>query len=77
VRLFANMFAGHVLVKVLLSLAWIISLQVCVFSTSVFFLLFLIVCVMGLELFICGLQAFVFTNLASVYLDQGVNFIAH
>ena len=78
VRLFANMFAGHVLVKVLLSLMWTLmhvflaaswALSICI--------AFLILAIFTLELFICCLQAYVFVNLASVYMNQAFEFLKH
>lgn len=78
VRLFANMFAGHVLVKVLLSLCWALLLKIAVLPLILAILLsFLILAILSLELFICFLQAYVFINLASIYLDQVVGFLNH
>jgi F-type H+-transporting ATPase subunit a len=78
VRLFANMFAGHVLVKVLLSLIVTLYLN-CTFiaSAAALIIIFLVFAILILEVFICCLQAYVFINLASVYLAQVVGFIQH
>jgi F0F1-type ATP synthase membrane subunit a len=40
-------------------------------------IIFLISGILCLELFIGALQAYVFVNLASVYLDQSLAFLAH
>lgn len=78
VRLFANMFAGHVLIKVLLSLMWTL-LHVFLAAGWVLALAiaFLILAIFVLELFICCLQAYVFVNLASVYMNQACEFLNH
>lgn len=78
VRLFANMFAGHVLTKVLISLIWALILKISFAPLFLSLLLaLLVIAILGLELFICFLQAYVFVNLASIYLDQAVSFLKH
>ncbi|MDR0296964.1 MAG: F0F1 ATP synthase subunit A [Rickettsia sp.] len=66
-RLAANMMAGHVLLKVMAG--FIVSLMI--------FLKFLpiplIVILIGFEIFIAILQAYIFTILACVYLNDAVN----
>lgn len=76
VRLFANMFAGHLLLKVFYSLAFIIlaggfsfAAALAEVSTSVF--LFFII---ALELLIAVLQAFVLLLLISLYVQEAENF---
>ena len=64
VRLFANMVAGHVLLKVFAG--FILALGV-VFGTLPF--AFSIV-MTGFELFVAGLQAYIFTILVCVYLSE-------
>ncbi len=66
-RLAANMMAGHVLLKVMAG--FIVSLMI--------FLKFLpiplIVILIGFEIFVAILQAYIFTILACVYLNDAVN----
>ncbi|WP_425362931.1 F0F1 ATP synthase subunit A [Candidatus Tisiphia endosymbiont of Hybos culiciformis] len=66
-RLAANMMAGHVLLKVMAG--FIVSLMI--------FLKFLpiplIVVLIGFEIFVAILQAYIFTILACVYLNDAVN----
>lgn len=64
VRLFANMVAGHVLLKVfagfILSLGVVLGTMPFAFS----------VIMTGFELFVAGLQAYIFTILVCVYLSE-------
>jgi len=64
VRLFANMVAGHVLLKVIAG--FIISLGI-IFGGLPF--IFSIVMI-GLELFVAALQAYIFTILVCTYLGD-------
>jgi ATP synthase subunit 6 len=69
-RLFANMFAGHSLVKILMSFAWIFLNSALPFlSFPVFILLILI---FFMEMGIAYLQAYVFNALAGMYLEDAV-----
>lgn len=66
-RLAANMVAGHVLLKVLAG--FIISLPI-------FFKVLpmpLLLCLIGFEFFVAVLQAYIFTILSCVYLNDAVN----
>ena len=72
IRLFANMLAGHALVKILGSFAW------AMFSIGLGSLAALlpwgaIFAVTGLEIVIAGLQAYVFVTLANIYLLDAVH----
>jgi F-type H+-transporting ATPase subunit a len=66
-RLFANMMAGHILLKVILGFAltmgavgWIVPVAAAVALT-------------GFEIFVAGLQAFIFTLLSCLYLNDALN----
>lgn len=72
VRLFANMAAGHILVVITLVTAWIflpsfpVGWMIGVFAVIAGPLVF------GFELFIIGLQAYIFTMLTAVYIDSSM-----
>jgi len=73
IRLFANMMAGHTLLKVIAGFAW--SLMGC---TGVLFLihyvpLLILIPLFGLELGVGLIQAFVFSVLTCIYLNDAVN----
>lgn len=73
IRLFANMVSGHSLLKILASFAWLLlSLKVIL---DVFFLLgwSIISFVSILETLIALLQAYVFTFLVSIYLNDSLH----
>jgi F-type H+-transporting ATPase subunit a len=72
VRLFANMVAGHILVVITLItihafLVWGPGLPVGIFALVLSPLVF------GFELFIIGLQAYIFTMLAAVYISSSIH----
>jgi ATP synthase subunit 6 len=76
VRLFANITAGHILLKTLL-LAFInILFAKNIFIITNFFLFFVIVGIFVLETFISFLQAYVFITLFNIYLSE-VTSISH
>lgn len=71
VRLFVNMVAGHAMMKIFAGF-------VLVLSTTKFFALaalplFLNVVLIGFEFFVCILQAYVFTILSCIYLNDALN----
>nr|ULQ69833.1 ATP synthase F0 subunit 6 [Prionium serratum] len=74
IRLFANMMAGHSLVKILSGFAWTMLLM-----QNLFYFIgdlgpFLIVLALtGLELGVAILQAYVFTILICIYLNDAIN----
>jgi ATP synthase subunit 6 len=73
IRLFANMMAGHTLLKVIAGFAW--SLMGC---TGILFLmhyvpLLILLPLFGLELAVGLIQAFVFSVLTFIYLNDAVN----
>jgi len=73
IRLFANMMAGHALLKIIAGFAW--SLMNC---SSFLFLAYLIpflvlIPLIGLECIVAIIQAFVFTTLCTIYLKDSLN----
>jgi ATP synthase subunit 6 len=67
-RLFANMFAGHSLVKILMSFAWLfLTSAIPLLSVPVFILLLIIFL---MELGIAYLQSYVFGALAAMYFED-------
>jgi len=73
IRLFANMMAGHTLLKVIAGFAW--SLMGC---TGILFLmhyvpLLILLPLFGLELAVGLIQAYVFTILTCIYLNDAIN----
>lgn len=71
VRLFGNMMAGHTMLKIFggfvvgLSAAGLVPLAIAPFALMVAFT--------GLELLIAGLQAYVFTILTCIYLNEAIH----
>jgi ATP synthase subunit 6 len=69
-RLFANMFAGHSLVKILMSFAWLfLTSAIPLLSIPVFALLLVIFL---MELGIAYLQSYVFGALAAMYFEDAI-----
>lgn len=67
VRLFANMMAGHALLKVIVSFAWkLLILGLLIHSVSIALLLILFL----LEFAVAGIQAYVFTMLIILYINE-------
>lgn len=67
-RLFANMFAGHSLVKILMSFAWLfLNSALPILSIPVFVLL---LAIFLMEVGIAYLQSYVFSALSSMYLED-------
>ena len=70
VRLFINLMAGHSLLKVIVGFAWNILLAE-TFKSVVFIVpLLILVLLMGLELGVALIQAYVFITLTSIYLND-------
>lgn len=70
IRLFANIMSGHTLLKILAGFAWILGAQL---GSLLFFVPFIVVLVItGLEIVIAFLQAYVFTVLSSIYLNEAL-----
>jgi ATP synthase subunit 6 len=73
VRLFANMMSGHILLKVIIGFAWLMStssifLYYCHFVPII--ILFLLI---GLEIGVALIQAYIFTTLICIYLNDVLN----
>lgn len=66
-RLFANMVAGHILLKILAGFAVSLGLLFKILPIA------FVSCIVGLEFFIAVLQAYIFTILACVYLNDAIN----
>ena len=67
-RLFANMFAGHSLVKILISFAWLFLTSAFPFFSIPVFALLLII--FFIEVGIAYLQSYVFGALAAMYFED-------
>jgi F-type H+-transporting ATPase subunit a len=66
-RLAANMMAGHVLLKVLVGFVVVMAVFLKPLPIP------LIVVLIGFEIFVAILQAYIFTILSCVYLNDAVN----
>lgn len=74
VRLFANMMAGHTLLKVIVGFAWTMMLSLSgVVSISHVLPLTVLVLLMFLELGVAIIQSYVFTILVCIYLNDSLN----
>merc|ERR1712072_601443 len=73
VRLFANMMAGHSLLKILAGFAWAMLGTGAVGAFGAFITLTVVLAITGLEFGIAFLQAYVFTMLSCMYINDCVN----
>lgn len=73
VRLFANLMAGHTLLKVIIGFSWSMLLVESVISLFHVIPLFVVVILFGLELGVALIQAYVFTILTCIYLNDSIN----
>lgn len=73
VRLFANMMSGHILLKVLIGFAWIMMTKSTFFFLLHFLPLFIVFLLIGLELAVAIIQAYIFTILICIYLNDVIN----
>jgi|TARA_B110000240_G_C13472497_1_gene441609 ATP synthase subunit 6 len=73
VRLFINLMAGHTLLKVIVGFAWSMLLLEDLLAIIHLVPLFLLVILMGLELGVALIQAYVFTILTCIYLNDSIN----
>jgi ATP synthase subunit 6 len=69
IRLFANLMAGHTLLAILANFTFLISQKNIIISLVPFVL---IVAIVGLEAMIAALQAYVFTVLVCIYLNDSI-----
>jgi len=70
IRLFANMTSGHTLLKIVASFAWMMLSAGGLLAVFHIIPLGLLLALIGLELGIAGLQAYVFTLLTCIYLND-------
>jgi len=70
VRLFANMVAGHILLKVVAGFIWSIMSLIGFSSLSHLIIILLFIILVGLEIFVAFIQAFVFTTLICIYINE-------
>lgn len=73
VRLFINLMAGHTLLKVIVGFAWSMLLLEDLTAIVHLIPLLLLVILMGLELGVALIQAYVFTILTCIYLNDSIN----
>jgi len=73
VRLFANLMAGHTLLKVIIGFSWAMLLLESLMSVFHIVPLIVIVLLFGLELGVALIQAYVFTILTCIYLNDSIN----
>ena len=73
VRLFANLMAGHTLLKVIIGFSWSMLLIENFLSFFHIIPLVVLVVLMGLELGVALIQAYVFTILTCIYLNDSIN----
>jgi F-type H+-transporting ATPase subunit a len=73
IRLFANMMSGHILLKILISFIWGILTSNLIHWFWIALPLFIVFVVIGLEITIAFLQAYVFVVLLSIYLNDVIN----
>nr|YP_010726707.1 ATP synthase F0 subunit a [Hypnea pseudomusciformis]WCH57770.1 ATP synthase F0 subunit a [Hypnea pseudomusciformis]WDY85194.1 ATP synthase F0 subunit a [Hypnea pseudomusciformis] len=70
IRLFANMTSGHTLLKIIAGFAWTMLSAGGLLAVFHIIPLGLLLALIGLELAIAGLQAYVFTLLTCIYLND-------
>ncbi len=73
VRLFANLMAGHTLLKVIVGFSWSMLLLEDLLAVFHILPLLILVLLMGLELGVALIQAYVFTILTCIYLNDAIN----
>ncbi len=73
VRLFANMMAGHTLLKVIAGFAWSMLGGGLFIALAHFIPLGLLIILTGLELAVAMIQAYVFTILTCIYINDALS----
>jgi ATP synthase subunit 6 len=73
IRLFANMMSGHTLLKILAGFGWTMASMASIWALAHFIPLIIVFLVTGLEIAIACLQAYVFTVLVSIYLNDVIH----
>lgn len=73
IRLFANMLAGHCLLKILAGFVWTMLTYGGILAILTPFPFVIVIGITGLEVAIAFLQAYVFTILSCMYLNDAIN----
>lgn len=73
IRIFANMMAGHALLKILSGFAWVFLSNMSLLGVAALVVLCVVWAVTVLELLMAFLQSYVFIVLTSIYLNEAVN----
>ena len=73
VRLFANLMAGHTLLKVIVGFSWSMLLLEDLLTVVHVLPLFVLILLVGLELGVAIIQAYVFIILTCIYLNDSIN----
>nr|YP_004222760.1 ATP synthase F0 subunit a [Glaucocystis nostochinearum]ADW83132.1 ATP synthase F0 subunit a [Glaucocystis nostochinearum] len=73
IRLFANMMAGHTLVKILAGFGWTMLTMKGIWVIIQFIPFLMIFAITGLEIGVAFLQAYVFTVLVCIYLNDVIH----
>jgi F-type H+-transporting ATPase subunit a len=74
VRLFANIIRGHILLKVLIGFAWtIITAGRAILFVAHILPLGIVFILIGLELAVSVIQAYVFRVLTCIYINDAIN----
>jgi F-type H+-transporting ATPase subunit a len=73
VRLFANMMAGHTLVTILAGFGWTMACSGGVLLVASIVPMLIVFALTGLELGVAVLQAYVFTILSCIYLNDAIS----
>jgi F0F1-type ATP synthase membrane subunit a len=73
IRLFANMMAGHTLLKVIVGFSYILLGGTGVLFLLQFIPLLILIPLFGLELGVALIQSFVFSTLICIYLNDCIN----
>lgn len=73
IRLFANMLSGHALLKILIGFSWALLNTGTIMIILSFFPWVIVTAIMFLELLIAFLQAYVFTILITLYINDVLN----
>jgi ATP synthase subunit 6 len=72
IRLFANMMSGHALLKILIGFSWNLLAKGSVFILVAFLPWIIVTIIMFLEALIAFLQAYVFTVLVTIYVNDAL-----
>lgn len=73
VRLFANMMAGHTLLKIIAGFGWSMFTFGGIFYVLGFIPMIILILLIGLEFAVAGIQAYVFTLLVSSYIKDAIH----